>query len=57
MFTPNAIQNLFSDQAIDEATVRSILKPIVLADFIGLQGISSIGWMYVNDDVRDALLK
>ncbi len=52
MFTPDAIQNLFSDQAIDEATVRSILKPIVLADFIGLQGISSIGWMYVNDDVK-----
>lgn len=52
MFTPGAIQNLFSDQAVDEATVRSILKPIVLADFIGLNGISSIGWMYVNDDVK-----
>lgn len=51
MFTPNGLKNLFATP-VDEPTVRSILKPIILANYIGQDNLESIGWMYVNDAVK-----
>jgi hypothetical protein len=51
MFTPQGLKNLFA-KPIDQKTLRGILKPIVLANYIGQDFIESIGWMYANDDVE-----
>ena len=52
MFTPEALQRVFA-KPIDKATLRRILKPIILANYIGEPNTFSIGWMYVNDQVEE----
>jgi len=52
MFTQEGLANLFANP-IDEATLRSILKPVVLANYIGQGGIECIGWMYAIDAVEE----
>ena len=50
-FMPDALEHVFA-KPVDEANLRRILKPIILANYIGEPNISSIGWMYVNDQVE-----
>jgi len=51
MFTPQGLSNLFSTP-IDAAAIRAILKPIVLANYIGKPLLDVVGWMYSNDSVK-----
>ncbi len=56
VFTPEGLKALFS-QPFDATLIRSVLKPIVLANYYGLPVLSVIGWMYCNDTVRDVWVK
>jgi hypothetical protein len=51
VFTPAGLEGLFS-QKFDAVVIRSILKPIVLANYYREPVLSVVGWMYVNDTVK-----
>jgi hypothetical protein len=51
VFTPAGLTALFSTP-VDGGAIREILKPIVLANYIGQPFLSVVGWMYSNDSVK-----
>lgn len=51
VFAPEGLKTLFS-APIDAGTIRSILKPIILANYFGEATLSVVGWMYSNDSVK-----
>ena len=51
LFTPQGLTALFS-APVHASTIREILKPIVLTNYIGQPFLSVVGWMYSNDSVK-----
>jgi hypothetical protein len=51
VFAPKGLENMFS-KPFDATIIRSILKPIILANYYEHPTLSVVGWMYSNDSVK-----